>query len=70
MPARDADGYLRILDPGLMPFPKDVLEIHNERLRIRAELEKVSFGHDLAIKSVYEMSESVGQLLTDKWINN
>ena len=23
LPARDVDGYLRILDPGLMPFPRD-----------------------------------------------
>ena len=32
MPARDADGYLRILDPGLMPFPRDVLEVHEARI--------------------------------------
>ena len=25
MPARDVDGYLRILDPGLMPFPPEIM---------------------------------------------
>lgn len=67
MPARDADGYLRILDPGLMPFPRDVMEFHSEQLRKRAERERVAFGPDLAINSVYEISEPIGKLLPDKW---
>ncbi len=69
MPARDADGCLRILDPGLMPFPKDVMAIHEERLRKRAAREKVAFGPELAISSVYEISEPIGKLLPDKWID-
>lgn len=66
MPARDIDGYLRIVDPGLMPFPKDVMEIHEERLRQRAEKEGVEYGHDLAVSSVYEMAEPIAKLLPDK----
>lgn len=67
MPARDIDGYLRIVDPGLMPFPKDVMEIHEERLRQRAEKEGVPYGHELAVSSVYEMAEPIAKLLPDKW---
>jgi methylaspartate mutase epsilon subunit len=67
MPARDADGYLRILDPGAMPFPPDAMAVHEERLRKRAEREKVAFGPELAISSVYEISEPVAKLLSDKW---
>jgi len=67
MPARDAGGCLRILDPGLMPFPRDVLEIHEARLRRRAEQENVPFGPDLAVSSVYEISEPIGKLLSDRW---
>jgi methylaspartate mutase epsilon subunit len=67
MPARDADGYLRILDPGAMPFPQDAMAVHEERLRKRAEREKVAFGPELAISSVYEISEPVAKLLSDKW---
>src|SRR3546814_14540072 len=33
LPARDVDGYIRILDPGNVPFPRDVLEIHEARMR-------------------------------------
>jgi methylaspartate mutase epsilon subunit len=63
LPARDGDGYLRILDPGLMPFPKDVLAVHEEGLRKRAEREKVAYGPELAVQSVYEISEPVDKLL-------
>jgi methylaspartate mutase epsilon subunit len=67
MPARDVDGCLRILDPGAMPFPKDVLAFHEERLRKRAEREKVPFGRELAVSSVYELSEPLDKLLSDTW---
>jgi len=67
MPARDADGYLRILDAADMPFPKDVLEIHEEKLRRRAKREGVAFGPELAVQSVYEISEPIAKLLSDKW---
>ena len=66
MPARDADGYLRIVDPGLMPFPKEVMELHEEKLRRRAVKEGVPFGHELAVASVYELAEPVAKLLPDR----
>ena len=46
-----------------MPIPADVMEFHEERLRKRAEKEDVAFDHDLAVSSVYEMSESLDTLL-------
>ena len=67
MPARDGDGYLRILDPGLMPFPKDVMDLHEEKLRRRAAKENVPFGPELAVLSVYEIAEPVAKLLSDRW---
>lgn len=67
MPARDVDGCLRILDPGNMPFSKEVLEFHTEKLRLRAEKEKQPYDINLAVSSVYEMSESMETLLSDKW---
>ncbi|MBI4203696.1 MAG: methylaspartate mutase subunit E [Betaproteobacteria bacterium] len=66
IPARDAEGCLRIVDPGLMPFPKEVMEIHEEKLRRRAEKEGVPFGHELAVSSVYEMAEPIAKLLPDR----
>ena len=63
MPARDAGGALRILDPGGIPIPPEVLEIHAERLRARARHERVPFGIDLAVQSVYEISEPLAKLM-------
>jgi methylaspartate mutase epsilon subunit len=62
MPARDADGYLRILDPGDMPFEKDVLELHAEKLGRRAAREGVPCDRELAVSSVYEISEALAHL--------
>jgi methylaspartate mutase epsilon subunit len=67
LPARDADGCLRILDPGLMPFPRDVMEVHEEKLRRRAARENVAYGPDLAVSSVYEIAEPIAKLLPDTW---
>jgi len=67
MPARDADGYLRIVDPGLMPFSTEVLEVHEERLRARAAKENVPYGPELAVASVYEISEPIAKLMSDRW---
>lgn len=66
LPARDADGYLRILDPGLMPFPKEAMAVHEAGLRRRAEREKVEFGPELAVQSVYEMSEPLNKLMPSR----
>ena len=62
LPARDADGCLRIFDAGDMPIPKDVLEVHEKRLRKRAERERRPYDQDLAVTSVYEISEPLEKL--------
>lgn len=67
MPARDADGYLRILDAGHMPIPKDVMDYHTEKLRLRAEREGVAMDHELAVSSVYELSETLDNLIPFPW---
>jgi methylaspartate mutase epsilon subunit len=67
MPARDADGCLRILDPGDMPFPADVMEVHEARLRARAARDGVPLDDELAVASVYELSEPLARLMSDKW---
>ncbi|MCC7080599.1 MAG: methylaspartate mutase subunit E [Burkholderiales bacterium] len=62
LPARDADGYLRILDPGALPLPRDVLDVHRAGLEARAARERVPCNRELAIRSVYEMSEPLSVL--------
>lgn len=63
LPARDADGYLRVLDPAAMPFPADVMEFHAAQLRRRAKHEGVPQDHTLAVSSVYELSERLEKLM-------
>jgi methylaspartate mutase epsilon subunit len=65
MPARDDQGYLRILEAGALPLPRDVLEVHEAGLRARAARERVAFGRDLAVQSVYELAEPLERLLPD-----
>jgi methylaspartate mutase epsilon subunit len=67
LPARDADGYLRIVDPAAVPIPREALEIHEDGLRRRAAERGVPFGPELAVESVYEHSEELGRLLSDAW---
>ena len=67
LPARDVDGYLRIFEPGAMPVPKDVLEFHRERLRRRAEREGKPYDDELAVASVYEISEPLANLTPVPW---
>jgi methylaspartate mutase epsilon subunit len=67
LPARDADGYLRILDAADMPIPREALEVHEAGLRRRAEQRGIAYGPDLAVESVYEHSEALGSLLSDAW---
>ncbi len=67
LPARDADGCLRILDWGNVPVARDVLEVHEEKLRRRAERDRIAYGPDLAVSSVYEMSESLQVLFANRW---
>ena len=66
LPARDEDGCLRIVDPGLMPFPRAVMAEHEARLRKRATRENIPFGPDLAVSSVYEIAEPIAKLLPDR----
>ena len=67
MPARDADGYLRILDAADLPIPKDVMQVHEEALRRKAVGDGVAFDHELAVQSVYEHSEPLSRLISDAW---
>jgi methylaspartate mutase epsilon subunit len=67
MPARDAQGYLRILDPACVPLPKEIMDVHKEGLRKRAEREKRPHDIGLAVQSVYELSEPLDKLMSDTW---
>jgi len=67
MPARDAEGYLRLVDMGELPFPADIRSYHRECLQRAAKASGKAYGPDLAIDSVYEMSEDIGKLMPNAW---
>ena len=69
LPARDAAGYLRILEPGAVPLPADVMDVHRAGLEARAAREGVPCDRELAIRSVYELSEPLSLLRTDRWLD-
>lgn len=70
MPARDADGCLRILDAAALPLPREVLQVHEEGLRRKALNDGVSYDHELAVQSVYEHSEPLSRLIGDDWFRH
>jgi len=70
MPARDADGYLRVLDPAAVPLPREVMEVHQAGLARRAEKSGCAVDQELAVQSVYEHSEPLAQLLPDGWFRD
>lgn len=63
MPARDADGYIRLVDMGELPIPEAIKRYHRERLEAAAASAGKAYGPDLAIDSVYELSEDIGKLM-------
>lgn len=63
MPARDGDGYLRLVDTGNLPFPKHILDFHRQRLEAAAKASGKTYGPDLAIDSVYELSCDISELM-------
>jgi methylaspartate mutase epsilon subunit len=63
VPARDPDGFIRIVDPANMPFPKEVMELHEECLRKQAARTGEEFGPALSVRSVFEMSEALTSLM-------
>jgi methylaspartate mutase epsilon subunit len=67
MPARDADGYLRLVDTGELPLPAEIRSYHRECLERTAKAAGKAYGPDLAIDSVYELSEDIGKLMPNTW---
>ena len=52
---------------GIDAVPRDVLEVHESRLRERAARDGVPYDNELAVASVFELSEPLAKLATDKW---
>jgi glutamate mutase epsilon subunit len=52
-----------MVDTGALALPETIKTFHRERLQSAAAAAGKAYGPDLAIDSVYEMSEEIGALM-------
>ena len=57
LPVRDHYGALRVLDPGRVPLPADVLEFHRERIAERARAEGRNADFQMVVDDVRAISD-------------
>lgn len=57
LPARDNNGAIRILNPGALPFTKDLLDFNRDMIEERARYEKRKASFQMVIDDVYAISK-------------
>ena len=57
LPARDNDGAIRIFAPGAVPFDKELLEFHSEKIEERAKIERRKASFQMVIDDVYAIGK-------------
>ena len=58
LPARDNEGCVRIFEPGSLPFPKDILDFHRQKIEERAKAERRAPSFQMVIDDIYAVSNS------------
>jgi methylaspartate mutase epsilon subunit len=61
LPARDFQGAVRFLDHGNLPFSKDIIEFHKERITERGKVEGRDPSFQMVIDDIYSIGK--GRLL-------
>lgn len=64
LPARDNQGYIRILEFGNLGFNDEIKEFHKSRIQERVDYEKRTFSFDLTVDDIYAVS--MGSLIGRK----
>ncbi len=57
LPCRDNNGAIRILNPGNLPFNKDLLDFHTAKIDERAKFEKRKASFQMVIDDVYSIGK-------------
>ncbi len=57
LPCRDNNGAVRILNPGNLPFDKELLDFHKEKINERAKAEKREASFQMVIDDVYAIGK-------------
>lgn len=59
MPVRDNNGAVRMLNMGNIPFSKEVIDFHREKLEERAKFEKRNASFQMVIDDIYAISNGM-----------
>ena len=57
LPCRDNNGAIRILNPGNLPFSKDLLDFHAAKINERAVAENRKPSFQMVIDDVYSIGK-------------
>lgn len=57
LPIRDNEGFIRIFDPASVPMSADVLDVHKQKIAIRAQHESRSASFQMVIDDIYAISK-------------
>ena len=57
LPCRDNDGAIRILEPGNLPFSKELIDFHKSKIEERANAEKRKASFQMVIDDVYAIGK-------------
>ena len=57
LPCRDNDGAVRILKAGNLPFSKELIDFHKEKIEERANAEKRKASFQMVIDDVYAIGK-------------
>jgi methylaspartate mutase epsilon subunit len=57
LPCRDNNGAVRILEPGNLPFSKEILDFHRAKIEERAEYEKRKPSFQMVVDDVYSIGK-------------
>ena len=57
LPCRDNDGAVRILNAGNLPFSKELLDFHNDKIEKRAKAENREASFQMVIDDVYSIGK-------------
>ena len=57
LPARDNNGAIRIFAPGAVPFSKELLEFHADKIAERAKIERRNASFQMVIDDVYAIGK-------------
>ena len=63
MPVRDQSGAVRLLECGNLPFTKEIIDFHRQKIAARAQAEKRQVGFQMVVDEIYAISKgmSVGR---------